>query len=272
MTRRILRIVVLLSIVIVVAEVAVAAWIVGPAAWMALSGVSPEERRRADAEAGDPTAQYREGKAFYGYLDGTNSVPYRHDKASTKRLRDDAAKQARVWLTRSARQGHPLAVSLLGSGYCDGKLFARDVGRCLEVRTLAARHGVGADARSLADAYLNGYDRERDLSQAVQWLQRSVVAAENRIYWRRRDAFRAAHLLTGAFGGAADLPQAFTWFLVAQKIGDAAAGDRAEALKSKLTAEQVRAAEAAAGKIAARAKAPATLKYIPKSELPSYLK
>ncbi len=233
-----------------------------------------EAKRLADAKAGNSTAQFAEGRAAYRKLerlDWSDPTDADRDKSVLAKQRGAAKAKARLWLVRSARQGHPLAVSLLGSDYCDGKLFQRDVKRCLALKALAARYGDGTAASSLAEIYLNGYYGDRDLAKAIRWYQRSVTGAETEMYWRRRRAFRAAHLLTGAFGGKADLQQAFTWFLVAQKIGDAAAGDRAKALKAKLSAEQVRAAEAAAEKIAATAESPPKLQRIPKSELPSYL-
>lgn len=134
---------------------------------------------KADAERGDPEAQYYMHFAVGG-LDG-NSF---YDGARPPGPRLNSIE----WLRRSATQGLSAAQFMLGQKYAQGYGVAKDEGEAATWYTLAADQGDKAAQHYLAVLYEYGRGVQKDFVQAYKWY--SLAALDNRdpVPGRNRDS------------------------------------------------------------------------------------
>ena len=163
----------------------------GPALLLALAlpalaappaGLPPNFRTLAEiAEEGDPDAQFFIGRHFF------------------QRTADPAAaRRARDWLTRSARQDHPHAMLLLGQLLELTGARGEDLGEALRWTARAAELGLAEAQHRLGDFHFHGRaGLQRDCARALDWYQRAraagLDAAESSMVWAWATCPDAAH-------------------------------------------------------------------------------
>lgn len=140
-----------------------------------------------------------------------------------------------------AEEGHAPAQAYLGQLYEHGRFGVQQ--NMTEARRWTARAAGRGDATSMHNLALylfRGEGGPQDLPEAARWFRqaagRGVVNSQ----------YNLGLLYQSGSGVARDLPEAYKWFLIAAAGGDAQAKSNAVDLESKLTPQQLGAAERAA--------------------------
>ncbi|MFD0988241.1 peptidoglycan-binding protein [Methyloligella solikamskensis] len=179
-------------------------------------------------------------------------------------------------LRRAAAQGDARAQYLVGLRYAEGDAGMRDMEKSLRWLRLAATAGLAPAQYRLGVLYERGEGVEFDLNQARAWYGRAaskgnlkamhnlaVIEGGKEGKGDYTDAAKwytkaAAHGLSDSqfnlgvlkehgLGTSLDLVEAYKWFSLAAASGDTEAAKRRDALRDKLTGDQLAKAEAAAG-------------------------
>ena len=150
---------------------------------------------------------------------------------------DEAA--ALRWSKAAAVQGQPVAEYLLGTLYLEGN---RDNDQAARWFQAAALQGNIKAMHNLGIAYAEGLGVDKDPVQAVGWFLRAAAQGY------RDSQFDLGVLYERGLGVPQDAMAALKWYLIAAGQGDAPSADRAQFLKTQLSADEIKAAsnEAAA--------------------------
>jgi TPR repeat protein len=183
--------------------------------------LGPLDLLTARANKGDPRAELVIGLK---YLSG-DGVPA-----------DDV--QAARWLARAANKGNAVAQNHLGALYQSGRGVTRDNAQAKRWYEAAATQGDRHAMSNLAVLYAGG--ESRDFSAAARWFQRSAslgyVDAQ----------FNLAVLFERGDGVPQSLLDAYRWYSIAARAGDAVAKTRAAAIATQISPEELQAAQRAA--------------------------
>jgi len=175
------------------------------------------------ADAGDARAQARLALA---YLRGQGSA--------------GDADAALLWCVSAAKAGNPVAQYLLGALYLQGDHVAQDAGQAVSWFSRAAEKGNLKAMHNLAIAYAQGQGAAKDEAKAAEWFTR---AAERGYV---DSAFDLAVLFERGDGVPQDLKQALKWYGIAAFAGDQPSKERAEFLRSQMSAQDIKLANNAA--------------------------
>ncbi|PKM31568.1 MAG: sel1 repeat family protein [Gammaproteobacteria bacterium HGW-Gammaproteobacteria-11] len=180
--------------------------------------------------------------------------------------------KAMHWATRSAQQQHPEGMLLLGRYYQDGVGTTPDAARGLELIRQAADKGLAEASYKAALAYRDGKGTAintdaslvymarageqnhlpAQLALATHYLSTGGTQATRGRYWLLRAAaagsaraqFRLAESYATGTGGPANIQAAYEWYSLALLNGESRAQAEVDALAPRLTAEQLRLAQA----------------------------
>lgn len=144
--------------------------------------------------------------------------------------------EAAQWYQRAAAQGFPMAQFRLGTLYERGLGVKADPQRAQIWYERAASQGNVKAMHNLA-VLIAARAPKADYKAAARWF---VAAAE---YGLSDSQFNLAVLYENGMGVTKDVQEAYKWMLLAAKSGDKDATARRDALKAKLTPEQLAAAE-----------------------------
>ncbi|HRD75760.1 MAG TPA: tetratricopeptide repeat protein, partial [Hyphomicrobiaceae bacterium] len=209
-----------------VAASAVAAPVDGTAVRPAAVGMPPAtigpNSLRLAAANGDASAQFDVALRF---ADGTG-VPQDHV-------------QAAEWLQRAASQGFAAAQYRLATAFERGLGVAADPARARAWYLRAAQSGNVKAMHNLAVLSANREGAAPDYVAAIQWFNE---AAERGL---ADSQFNLAILIESGLGVPKDMALAYKWFALAARSGDREAIRRRDALKAKLSRDELRDAEAA---------------------------
>jgi len=179
-------------------------------------------------------------------------------------------------LRRAAAEGDARAQYLIGLRYAEGDAGMRDMEKSLRWLRLAAMSGLAPAEYRLGVLYERGEGVEFDLNQARAWYGRAarqgnlkamhnlaVIEGGKEGSGDYSDAAKwyekaAAHGLSDSqfnlgvlkehgLGTSLDLIEAYKWFSLAAAGGDKEAAKRRDALRDRLTGDQLAKAEAATG-------------------------
>lgn len=160
---------------------------------------------------------------------------------------DQDGLRAAEWYERAAKQSDVRALDALGflhSG-AGGLLPANDA-EAFKWYLKAAEAGDASSQASVADAYVEGAGVPRNYSDAVMWYRRSIEGGY----------FLAPHYLARLYAGGRgvelDLVKAYAWNSLSASTGNWLARDYQDELESKLTSDQVAAAQRLAQQLDAR--------------------
>ncbi|WP_448658804.1 SPOR domain-containing protein [Sphingomonas sp. CJ99] len=149
---------------------------------------------RADAERGDPDAQFNLAQAYRlgrGVPQDLAQAEQWYRRAAQQNHRQasdfyglalfqNGNKQAAVpWLEASARRGEPRAQYVLGTMYFNGDVVARDHARAFALLSRASAQGITQATQTLAqiDRYIAMPDRQRGAQLAAAY-ERDAAAAQ----------------------------------------------------------------------------------------------
>lgn len=175
---------------------------------------------RMEAAAGDPEAQFVVAAAL---------------ASGTGANRDDAG--AALWYQRAATSGYAPAQYRLGTHYERGRGVTQDQGRAKVWYERAARAGNVKAMHNLAVLMAGAEDGGPKYDSAATWFERAAD------FGLRDSQFNLAILYKNGLGVANSPIQAFKWFDIAARNGDAEAARRRDALKTEMTAQAISAAE-----------------------------
>ncbi len=179
-------------------------------------------------------------------------------------------------LRRAAAEGDPRAQYLIGLRYAEGDAGMRDMEKSLRWLRLAAMSGLAPAEYRLGVLYERGEGVEFDLNQARAWYGRAarqgnLKAMHNLAVieggkegsgdysgaakWYEKAAayglsdsqFNLGVLKEHGLGTSLDLIEAYKWFSLAASSGDTEAAKRRDALRNKLTGDQLAKGDAALG-------------------------
>ncbi len=145
--------------------------------------------------------------------------------------------EAAQWYQRAAAKGFPMAQFRLGTLYERGLGVTADPQRAQVWYERAAAQGNVKAMHNLAVIIASRADKA-DYKTAARWF---VAASE---YGLSDSQFNLAVLYENGMGVTKDVQEAYKWMLLAAKSGDKDATARRDALKAKLTPEQLATAEA----------------------------
>jgi len=124
------------------------------------------------AEAGDPKAQFDLHRYFSDKWGGApmlsfwNPIRYVYPRG----YRDEQnIKEAAKWLTKSAEQGYPNALFILGIYKSAGLGVTKDMKEAVKWWTKAAEQGLIPAQSFLGSRYANGHGVPQDYKEAVKW-------------------------------------------------------------------------------------------------------
>ncbi len=144
--------------------------------------------------------------------------------------------EALRWYQRSAAKGFAQAQYRLGTLYERGLGVSKDVGRARVWYSRAAEQGNIKSMHNLAVLAAGG-EADPDYATAIQWFGK---AAEHGL---ADSQYNLGVLLENGLGVKADRVTAYKWYSLAAKTGDADAKVRQDALKTALSAEDLKSAE-----------------------------
>lgn len=152
-------------------------------------------------------------------------------------------------MSRAANLGHPQAQFAMARLYETGEAgVTADPAEARRWTERAARGGEARAMHNLALYLFEGTGGARDQAQAMHWFQ---AAAERGL---TDSQYNLARLYErGADGVQPNLTEAYQWYLVAGRSGDAGADEAAARLRSELTASQRLVAEGEAERLLAEA-------------------
>lgn len=183
----------------------------------------------ARAEAGDAAAQFDLAARYAeGAGDAQNYALAAH------------------WFGKAAQQGHALAQHRLASLYERGLGVEKDIERAKDLYRRAAEKGSVRAMHNLGVLAAEGNDGKPNYASAALWFGK---AAE---YGVRDSQYNLAVLLARGLGVPKDLVKAYTWFLIVAAAGDPEAAAKRDEIKTRLTASELAAANAAAASFVPR--------------------
>ncbi len=170
---------------------------------------------RAKAEAGDATAQ-----AQLGRFCETQSAANRYAEAAK-------------WFTLAAEKGNADAQAGLAELYETGQGVPKDAAKAIELYRKAAEQGHAGAQYALGFDFESGRGVPQDHVQAAKWFR---LAAEQGQPLAQYDLGQRYELGVGV---PVDKPEALKWLILAAAQGQADAAARRDALKKKLTRQEV---------------------------------
>jgi TPR repeat protein len=182
------------------------------------------------AEAGDAKAQFDLHRYFADkwveapMLSFWNPIRYVYPRGYR---REQNIKEAAKWLTKSAEQGYPNALFILGFYYYGGLGVTKDRKETVKLWTKAAEQGFALAQSSLGNRYALGDGVTQDYMEAVKWYKK---AAEQGV---ASTQFRLGSCYANGEGVTKDMKEAVKWWTKAAEQGDADAKEELEKLKSK---------------------------------------
>ncbi|MBS0472076.1 MAG: SEL1-like repeat protein [Proteobacteria bacterium] len=182
--------------------------------------VTPLDRLTAKAQTGDANAEL--------------AVALRY------RDRKDPA-DAFHWMSLAAVHGQAIGQYLLGSMYARGDGTATDAAHALQWYEASALQGNRKAMHALAIAYAEGEGTTRNPEEAARWFSRAAS------FGLLDSQFNLAVLYERGMGVPQSLLDAYKWYAVAARQGDSEAIARMDALKTQLGADDLAAAQRAAG-------------------------
>ncbi len=182
--------------------------------------IGPNSLRNAAAK-GDPAAEFEVGARF----------------AEGRGVPQDL-QQAVSWYQRAAAQGFAPAQYRLASMYERGLGVKVDLARARVWYQRAAEGGVVKAMHNMAVLSAGRDSSLTDYQAAAKWF---ATAAE---YGLADSQFNLAIMLDSGLGMERDAKQAYKWFAIAARAGDEEASRRRDALRAKLTPQDVAAIEA----------------------------
>jgi len=166
--------------------------------------------------------------------------------------------EAARWFERAAGAGLAPAQYRLGAMYERGQGVPRDLGRARSWYQAAAEKGNVKAMHNLAVS-LSSRENGGDYTAAAKWF------AEAASYGLADSQFNLGILAEHGLGMAKNPADAYKWFSLAAKAGDAEAAKRRDAVKSQLDATALAEAEKAVASWAAK-QAPAEANEVPETE------
>ncbi len=182
--------------------------------------IGPNSLRNAAAK-GDPAAEFEVGARF----------------AEGRGVPQDL-QQAVSWYQRAAAQGFAPAQYRLASMYERGLGVKVDLARARVWYQRAAEGGVVKAMHNMAVLSAGRDSSLTDYQAAAKWF---AAAAE---YGLADSQFNLAIMLDSGLGMERDAKQAYKWFSISARAGDEEASRRRDALRAKLTPQDVSAVEA----------------------------
>jgi TPR repeat protein len=193
-----------------------------------LEPYSPELVKKA--EAGDPKAQFDLHRYFadkWGeapMLSFWNPIRYVYPRGYRG---EQNIKEAAKWLTKSAEQGYPNALVILGFYKYGGLGVTQDRKETIKLWTKAAEQGFMIAQSLLGSRYASGNGVPQDYKEAVKWYKK---AAEQGYASAQ---FNLGSCYANGEGVTKDMKEAVKWWTKAAEQGDADAKEELERLKSK---------------------------------------
>lgn len=187
------------------------------------------EKLTADAEAGDPRAQFELGLR---YAEGEG----------VKKNNKEAAK----WMMRAAEQGLPPAQYRMGVMYERGLGVPRDMKQAKVWYERSANAGNRKAMYNLAVLLADGSTGKPDYKNAAKWF---LAAAELGL---KDSQFNIAILYERGLGVEVNLIESYKWYAAAAAQGDTDAGARAAALEGRMPEADAAAARQAAADFKAK--------------------
>ena len=182
------------------------------------------------AEAGDPKAQvdlnrYLSEKWMDApWLSLWNPIRYVYPKGYRA---EQNIKEAAKWLTKSAEQGYPNALFILGIYKSVGLGVTKDMKEAINLWTKAAEQGFMPAQGFLGSRYANGNGVPQDYKEAVKWYKKAAEQGD------ASTQFRLGSCYANGEGVTKDMKEAVKWWTKAAEQGDADAKEELEKLKSK---------------------------------------
>lgn len=186
------------------------------------ASADPMAKLHADAEGGDPRAQFELGLR---YADGEG----------VKKSPKEAAK----WMLRAAQAGLPPAQYRMGVLYERGLGVPRDLGQASIWYERAANAGNRKAMYNLAVIMADGSTGQPDYKVAAKWF---LAAAELGL---KDSQFNIAILYERGLGVDVNLVESYKWYAAAAAQGDNDAGARAAALEGRMAEGDVKLAKEA---------------------------
>ncbi|WP_230531316.1 hypothetical protein [Microvirga roseola] len=140
---------------------------------------------------------------------------------------------------RAAQAGLPPAQERLAMIYDKGAGVPRDAKLAATWYERAAQGGNIRSMHNLATLLASGALGKPDYAAAMRWFGEAAAGG-----WRDSQ-FNMGVLLARGAGGVKNLAEAFTWFALAARQGDAEAGKRRDEIAARLSAADLRTAQAA---------------------------
>ena len=140
-----------------------------------LEPYSPELVKKA--EAGDPKAQFDLHRYFadkWGeapVLSFWNPIRYVYPRGYRG---EQDIKEAAKWLTKSAEQGYPNALFILGIYKSAGLGVTKDMKEAIKLWTKAAEQGFMPAQGFLGSRYASGHGVPQDYKEAVKWYKKAA--------------------------------------------------------------------------------------------------
>ncbi|WP_146190605.1 SEL1-like repeat protein [Marinicauda salina] len=195
--------------------------LVTPAAADARIGAAGTEPATLEAAAagGDPVARYQ---------------------LALDRLQAGAVEDAAELMRRAAEAGVPEAQRRWAAMLFRGRGVSVDPAAALDWTVRAAENGNVRAMHEAGGLYVNAEATPENQEAAAHWFEQAAL------HGVRDSQFNLALLYQEGFGVPQSAADAYAWFLIAGRAGDSEAERRAADVRRELSAEQRRAAEAAA--------------------------
>lgn len=178
----------------------------------------PLDQARLQAEAGDPSAQWRMGVRY---------------KIGAEVEQSD--EQAVYWHRKSAEQGFPLAQRFMAWSYGRGENgLPQDHRESMSWGLKAAKQGDAISQLIVAIGYANGLGVQKNDKEAVKWLRRSALQGQPTAQHQLAIMYLAGR------GTPEDYVFAYAWMNLAAAQGREAARESRDLLRNEiLTSEQL---------------------------------
>jgi localization factor PodJL len=186
-------------------------------------GLRGGEQLRAAARAGDPAAFHEIGSRF---ADGRGAT------------RDP--KTAALWFDKAASMGHAPARYRLGALYREGRGVERDAKLALGHFRMAAEAGHARAMHNTGVLLAEGVNGGPDYAGAAEWFRKSAELGV------KDSQFNLAILYARGLGVTQDLAASYAWFSAAAAHGDEDAAKKRDEVGSRLSADRLAQAKAAA--------------------------
>jgi localization factor PodJL len=152
---------------------------------------------------------------------------------------DKDLKEAAQWYQRSASSGFALSQFRLGTFYERGTGVAKDLARAQVWYGRAAEQGNVKAMHNLAVMIVGHGGAKPDYATAVKWFTQAAN------YGLADSQYNLAMLYENGLGVSKDATEAFKWMVLAANSGDKEAKSRRDALRAKLTSDELAAATVA---------------------------